>query len=90
MDTREFEAALQRDGFTAVLRDFPAGTINESHAHEYDVRALVTHGSITLQSEGREATYRPGETFTMAAGCAHREVIGAEGVRFVAGRRVKS
>lgn len=90
MDTRDFEAALRRDGFSAVLRDFPAGTINESHAHDYDVRALVTHGSITLQSEGREATYRPGETFTMAAGSTHREVIGPDGVRFVAGRRAQT
>lgn len=89
MNTHEFEAALQRDGFTTVLRDFPAGTINDSHAHDYDVRALVTRGSITLQSEGREATYRTGQVFTMAAGCTHREVIGAEGVQFVAGRRSK-
>lgn len=31
--------------------------------------------------------YGKGEVFTMAAGCRHAEEIGAEGVRYLAGRR---
>ena len=57
------------------------------HAHHFDVSALVLEGEITLGVAGQRRTYRPGDQFTMAAGCMHTEDVGPAGVRYVIGRR---
>jgi quercetin dioxygenase-like cupin family protein len=87
MNTADFEASLSRDGYQAVNREYPPNTINEPHSHPWDVRALVTHGEITLTVDGADRLYKPGDVFTMTAGCVHKEVIGSAGVQYIAGRR---
>jgi quercetin dioxygenase-like cupin family protein len=37
--------------------------------------------------EGEEQTYRAGDTFAMSAGRRHAERCGAQGARYLAGRR---
>ena len=64
-----------------------AGTRNAEHAHPFEVRALVLDGQISLSVAGVARSYGKGEVFTMAAGCRHAEEIGAEGVRYLVGRR---
>ncbi|GGC68119.1 hypothetical protein GCM10011504_52600 [Siccirubricoccus deserti] len=88
MDAKEFEDALVRDGFSAEVRVTEAGKVTPEHSHPFDVRALVLDGEITLTTTGSSRTYRQGEVFTMAAGCAHAEAIGPEGVRNLVGRRL--
>ena len=51
------------------------------------MRALVLDGEITLTVSGDARTYRSGDVFTMAAGCAHAESVGPDGVRYLVGRR---
>jgi quercetin dioxygenase-like cupin family protein len=88
MNASEFEARLRADGFTEVLT--AARQPNESlsaHAHDYDVRALVLEGDITLTCDGETRTYRAGDTFSMEAGRPHLERVGEGGVRYLVGRK---
>ena len=88
MNATEFEARLRADGFTEVLT--AARQPNEAqsdHAHDYEVRALVLEGDITLTCGGETRTYRAGDTFSMEAGRSHVERVGEGGVRYIAGRK---
>jgi len=88
MDIASFETALQAEGYGNVeTRQLPAAARNAEHAHPFDVRALVLDGQISLGVSGQVRTYSKGEVFTMPADCGHTEEIGAEGVRYVVGRR---
>ena len=88
MNPRSFETALRADGYDQVeTKQLAAGTHNAAHDHPFDVRALVLDGEITLTVDGKASAYRKGEVFTMPAGCRHAENIGAEGVRYLVGRR---
>jgi quercetin dioxygenase-like cupin family protein len=88
VDKTAFEAELRRDGYgeISVVR-FEIGHDLPVHAHAYDVRALVIEGELTIVVGGKPRRYRPGEVFSLAAGCPHAEQAGPEGVRFLSGRR---
>lgn len=86
--TESFRNALIADGYADIeLRTMPAGTFNDRHSHDFDVRALMLEGELLLSWEGREHCFRPGEVFTMEAGCMHVERFGAAGARYLVGRR---
>jgi uncharacterized cupin superfamily protein len=87
MDTTSFENALQRDGFKTETKSQPANVSVPPHAHDFDVRAMVIEGEITLGVAGTSSLYRKGEVFTMAAGCEHTELYGPAGVTYLVGRR---
>lgn len=88
MKPEEFESDWRNKGFasfeTQALRPHQAST---PHAHPFDVAALVVDGEITLIWGGERRTYRPGDVFTMATGTQHHEIIGPQGVTYLAGRR---
>ena len=84
-----FESALRADGYTQVLmRDIDAGTFNSRHHHDFDVRALMLAGELSLDDGEQTIVYRSGEIFTLAAGCAHTEQFGDEPARYLVGRRI--
>lgn len=88
MEQRAFEARLAAEGFDEVVtKDLPPGPELALHSHPYAVKALVVAGSITLGVDGARTTYRAGDVFALAPGCEHTECYGANGVRFVLGRR---
>jgi quercetin dioxygenase-like cupin family protein len=88
MDRTEFEAELRAQSYGEVVdRRMEANVLNPEHAHEFDARLLVLEGAMTIASEGKERTYRTGDTFEMSAGCRHSEQCGPEGARYLAGRR---
>lgn len=88
MDIKAFEAALKRDGYSEIeTKGYAPSHHAAEHAHEFDVRALVLEGDITLGSNGGAQTYRIGDEFTLPAKRPHTEAIGPDGVRFVYGRR---
>jgi quercetin dioxygenase-like cupin family protein len=88
MNRAEFEAELQREGFSEIVdRRMEAGAFNPEHAHEFDARLLVLEGEVAIARDGGEQVYRAGESFAMTAGCRHTERGGAAGVRYLAGRR---
>ena len=88
MDPISFESRLKADGYGEIeTKQLSAKTDNATHAHPFDVCALVLEGEITLTVDGTARAYRNGDVFTMAAGCRHAELIGGEGVRYLVGRR---
>jgi quercetin dioxygenase-like cupin family protein len=47
----------------------------------------VLEGQIAPTVAGVTRTYRPGDVFTMPAGCRHIEDIGTDGGRYLMGKR---
>jgi quercetin dioxygenase-like cupin family protein len=87
MTREEFEADVAREGY--ALRDgaIDPHTHRPVHTHPFDARLFVLDGAITLVfGEDRQA-YGPGDTCHVPAGTPHEEHTGAEGVRYLAGRR---
>ncbi len=88
MDRTAFESEFLQAGYTELVdRRMDADALNPEHAHEFDARLLVLEGAMTITADGREHTYRAGDSFAMAAGCRHSERGGPDGVRYLAGRR---
>lgn len=88
LTTADFEAQLADEGFgPPEVRDIAAGTHNDTHAHPFEVKALMLDGELTLSCNGQSTTYRAGEVFTMAAGCEHVEQFGPEPARYLVGRK---
>ena len=88
MNRDQFTETLRIGQFNEVLeKSLPANEHNAVHSHEFDVRALVTQGEITLTVDGISTPYRDGEIFTLAAGCEHLEDGGSVGVTYLVGRR---
>lgn len=88
MNPSQFENELKADGYGEIeTKSLPPKTHTDGHHHPFDVKALVLDGQIALTVDGQSRAYRAGEVFTMAAGCKHGEDVGADGVRYVVGRR---
>ena len=87
MNVEQFTQELTRDGFEAATRSMEPNLVNTTHAHPFEVRALMLAGELTLRSEGKTQVCRVGDVFTMQAGCAHDEHFGPEGATYLAGRR---
>jgi quercetin dioxygenase-like cupin family protein len=83
-----FKQRLRSEGFIeGDVKALEPGKTMAAHEHPFDVCGLVLDGEIALTIEGTETSYGPGDVFTMAAGCVHAEKIGADGVRYLIGRR---
>jgi quercetin dioxygenase-like cupin family protein len=90
VDRETFEAKLRAEGYPQTqVNELAPHTRNAEHSHAFDVLALVLEGEITLTVGGAARTYRPGEEFSMPAGCRHVEDIGPQGVRYLVGRRAQ-
>ena len=88
MNESEFRAALASEGFDDIeVRTIAANVHNKTHSHAFDVRALMIAGELTLSAQGKPATYRAGEIFTLTAGCEHVEQFGPQGATYLVGRR---
>lgn len=88
MDRDAFEARLRTERYPEIREtELAPNCRNTEHSHPFDVLALVLQGEITLTVAGAARTYRSGDEFAMAAGCAHVEDVGPQGVRYLVGRR---
>lgn len=87
MNQSEFEAELRRDGYQVVFSGMQAGQVNPDHTRDWDARVLVLGGEITMTRAGKTATFKAGDSCTVAAGEVHAEHVGPEGVAYIAGRR---
>lgn len=87
MNSTEFQERLRGEGYAVEESAIAPNTSRAAHAHPFDVAALVLSGAITLTCGDDKRTYRPGDRFTMAAGTMHAEDVGADGVRYLVGRR---
>ncbi|MBL8451206.1 MAG: cupin domain-containing protein [Zoogloea sp.] len=57
------------------------------HTHPFEALALILAGEIRIDMDGESRLYRVGEVFHLAAAQPHSESYGADGVRYLAGRR---
>ena len=88
MQQHEFEAQLKADGYTEIeAKTYPERPANGEHAHHFSVHGLVLAGAFTVTRNNQPVTYRPGDTFAVAAGETHFEEIGPEGARVLTGRK---
>ena len=87
MNVEQFTQELTRDGFEAATRSMEPNLVNTTHAHPFEVRALMLSGELTLRSEGKTQVCRTGDVFTMQAGCEHDERFGPEGATYLVGRK---
>jgi quercetin dioxygenase-like cupin family protein len=88
MDTNLFLATLDREGFKegiTVTRE-PGGFADE-HAHEFEAKALILNGELSIRSAAGETLYRVGDVFHLKAGEPHSERYGPAGVRYLVGRK---
>jgi quercetin dioxygenase-like cupin family protein len=91
MDRTAFERELQAQGYGDIVdRRMDPNHSNPEHAHEFDARVLVLEGAITIGRDGGQRTFRTGEACDITAGTLHTEQCGADGVRYLAGRRYKA
>ncbi|MDR6228077.1 quercetin dioxygenase-like cupin family protein [Pseudomonas sp. SORGH_AS199] len=88
MDQATFIEQLAREGFQPpVLVEREALGSLEAHAHPFEAKALVIEGELRIRTATGERCYAAGEVFHLAAHEPHSEVFGAQGVRYLAGRR---
>ena len=87
MNAKEFEAKLKHGGYEAETKTVPPNFTSKPHTHEFDVRALILNGQLTLTRGGISETYRAGQSFEMEAGCLHTEQYGPDGTTYLVGRR---
>lgn len=88
MDQATFIEQLAREGFQPpVLVEREALGSLEAHAHPFEAKALVIEGELRIRTATGERCYGAGEVFHLAAHEPHSEVFGAQGVRYLAGRR---
>jgi quercetin dioxygenase-like cupin family protein len=87
MDTAAFEASLKNAGYEVGTSQGTANKVSQPHSHDYDVRALVLSGELTVTTDGTSRT--AGDILEMAAGCVHSKQHGLDGSESLVGRRPK-
>ena len=87
MDRLEFEADLRRDGYRVVNSSVKPNLVAPNHCHDFDAKALVLGGEITITRDNNPVTFRAGDCFEVPMGCMHAEHVGSEGVALLSGRR---
>lgn len=87
MDKAQFEADLRRDGFRVVNTSVKPNLVAPNHCHDFDARALVLGGEITITCDNSPVTFRAGQCFDVPTGRMHAEHVGPEGVALLSGRR---
>src|SRR4051794_27912529 len=87
MDKAEFEAELRRDGYRVVNSSLKPNLVAPNHCHDFDAKALVLGGEITIPRDNPPVTFRAGQCFAVPMGGMHAEHVGREGVALLSGRR---
>ena len=87
MDRLEFEAGLRRDGYRVVNSSVKPNLVAPNHCHDFDAKAFVLGGEITITCDNNPITFRAGQCFEVPAGCMHAEHVGPDGVALLSGRR---
>ena len=87
MDRLEFEADLRREGYRVVNSSLKPNVVASNHCHDFDAKAFVLGGEITITRDNTPSTFRAGQCFEVPAGCPHAEHVGPEGVALLSGRR---
>jgi quercetin dioxygenase-like cupin family protein len=87
VDRLEFEADLRREGYRVVNSSVKPNLVAPNHCHDFDAKAFVLGGEITITRDNTPCTFRAGQCFEVPTGCMHAEHVGPEGVALLSGRR---
>jgi quercetin dioxygenase-like cupin family protein len=87
MDKAEFESQLRSDGYRVVNSSLKPNLASGNHCHDFDAKAFVLGGEITITRDNAAVTYRAGQCFEVPQGSMHAEQVGPEGVALLSGRR---
>lgn len=88
MNEKDFRRQLEQDGYDNVqVAEWEPNTVNDTHTHDFAAYLLVLAGDMSVQTEQGSQTCQAGDTFSLDAGVPHSETVGAEGVRFLSGRK---
>ena len=68
MDRLEFEAELRRDGYRIVNSSVKPNLVAPNHCHDFDAKAFVLGGEITITRDNNPVTFRVGTMFRGARG----------------------
>jgi len=71
MDRLEFETELRRDGYRVVNTSVKPNLVASNHCHDFDAKAFVLGGEITITRDNNPVTFRAGQCFEVPAGCMH-------------------
>lgn len=83
-----FEAGARASGFDeAIVREWAADTVLESHSHPFDAEAVVVAGEMWLGDAAGEHHLEIGDTFALPAGGLHSERYGTAGATYWVARR---
>ncbi len=84
----EFETAARAAGFTQILeRRWAAGTVVDTHTHDFAVDALVTAGDLWLTVGDHTRHLRAGDRFTLDRAVPHAERYGDAGATYWVARK---
>jgi len=87
MDETTFRARLAELGAAEPYTvDWAPGHASPEHTHDFTAFGLVLAGAFTLELPDGPCRVPAGQTFELKAGVPHREVVGTEGARVLAGR----
>jgi quercetin dioxygenase-like cupin family protein len=87
VDRLEFEADLRREGYRVVNSSVKPNLVAPNHCHDFDAKAFVLGGEITITRDNTSSTFRAGQCFEVPTNCMHAEHVGPEGVALLSGRR---
>jgi len=84
----EFETDARARGFDAVLeRQWPPGTVLDTHTHAFAVEARVVQGEMWLTVGNETQHLRAGDRFELARDVPHAERYGSAGATYWVARR---
>lgn len=87
-DFAHFAAQARQEGFDEVLeRDWPPGTVLETHRHPFALKAVVVRGEMQLNVAGSSRRLLPGDLFSLDADVPHDERYGPQGATYWVARR---
>ncbi len=88
MDEQAFREQVKRDGYgEPELIEWDAGTVNDTHTHDFAATIYVLSGEITVATDEEDRTCRAGDTGSLGTGVPHTERIGPDGVTFLVARK---
>ena len=79
--------ALAQDCSEALVREWSADIVVQTHSHHFDAEAVVVRREMWLTEGDRTRHLTRGGTFRIPAGTPHAERYGAEGATFWVSRR---
>ena len=88
LNREQFEAESRSEGYEIRDGEIKPDQHRPAHTHPFDAKLFVLDGSLTLVFGADHVQYQAGDTCSVPAGTMHEEHTEADGVRYVAARRV--